>query len=60
MPWIGFVWYFDDAMAALKLWLESWIFRKWNIVYSTEKPDSNVSDLGQKLLDAWVPSEINS
>jgi hypothetical protein len=55
-PWIQFVWNFDDAMAALKLCFENGLFRKWNLVYTTKKEDTNteISDFGQKLLDAWL------
>ena len=54
LPWIWFVWYFDDAIWALKLALEKWLFKKWDFVYSTETPKPEISDLGQKLLDAWI------
>lgn len=57
LPWIQAVWYFDDVIDALRLWLENWLFSRWNIVYTTKKSDSEVSDLGQKLLDAGIWSE---
>ena len=57
IPWISFVWYFDDVIWALKIWLDNWIF-KWNkdIVYSTWNWEFK-SDLAQKLIDAWLANE---
>jgi len=56
IKWINRVWNFDDAMAALKLWLENGLFRKWNLVYTTKKKEDNpeISDFWQKLLDAGL------
>jgi len=56
IKWINRVWNFDDAIAALKLWLENGLFRKWNLVYTTKKEEDNpeISDFWQKLLDAGL------
>ncbi len=54
LPWISFVWCFDDAIEALNLALESWLFKRRNLVYSTKISKSGITDLGQKLLDAGL------
>lgn len=56
IKWINRVWNFDDAIGALRLVLEIWLFRKNNLVYSTKISKSEISDLGQKLIDAGLRS----
>ena len=59
LPWIEFVWYLDEAMWALKLALDQWLFRKDNFVYTTAL-EPTISDLWQALIDAGVKSSIKS
>jgi hypothetical protein len=51
---IELVWKFDDAIAALRLALKNWLFSKNEIVYTTKKLETTVSDLWQALIDAGV------
>ena len=55
LPWIWFVWYFDDVIWALRLALEMWLFRNDNFAYVT-KSESTISDLWQALINAGVVS----
>ena len=57
LPWIQFVWYFDDAIAALKLALDKWLFRKGDLVYTSKTNENTISDLWQALVDAGVVVE---
>lgn len=57
LPWIKFVWYFDDAIAALKLALDKGLFRKGDLVYTSKTQENTISDLWQALLDAGVVTE---
>lgn len=57
LPWIQFVWYFDDAMAALKLALDKGLFRKGDLVYTSKTQENTISDLWQALVDAGVVIE---
>ena len=56
LPWIWFVWYFDDAMWALKLALDQWLFRKDNFAYTTTL-EPTISDLWQALIDAGIVAD---
>lgn len=58
LPWIWFVWYFDDAMEALKLAFQNWLFRKDNFAYATEL-EPTISDLWQALMDAGIVPKID-
>lgn len=51
---IELVWKFDDAIAALRLALKNWLFSKNEMVYTTKKLETTVSDLWQALIDAGV------
>ena len=55
LPWIWFVWYFDDVIWALRLALEMWLFRNDNFAYVT-KSEFTISDLWQALINAGVVS----
>ncbi len=56
LPWIWFVWYFDDVIWALRLALEMWLFRNDNFAYVT-KSESTISDLWQALINAKIVSD---
>lgn len=56
LPWIWFIWYFEDVIWALKLALGKWLFRNDNFVYVT-KSESTISDLWQALINAGVVSK---
>ena len=53
LPWVWFVWYFGDAMWALKLALDQWLFRKGDFAYTTSL-EPTISDLWQALIDAGI------
>lgn len=56
LKWIQFVWNFDDALWALELALDQWLFRKNNFAYSTVL-ETTVSGLWQALIDAGVVAD---
>lgn len=54
LKWMSFEWYFDDAIAALKLALNKWLFRKGDLIYTSKTQENTISDLWQALVDAGV------
>jgi hypothetical protein len=54
IEWISRPWTFEDAITSLSLALENWLFKRREFVYSTETLNSEISDLGQKLIDAGL------
>jgi len=54
IEWISRPWTFEDAITSLSLALGNWLFKRREFVYSTETLNSEISDLGQKLIDAGL------